>query len=115
MTNRTTTKATAKSAAGKPKANLAPYDSSEYLKDDADMAALLDAALEDGHPGVIAHALGAIAKAKGMGKIAKDAGLGRESLYKALSDQGNPELATFMKVIQALGLQLHATPARRDS
>ena len=75
------------------------------------MAAYLEAALEDGDPKVIAVALGDIARAKGMSQIARDAGLGRESLYKALSAGGNPELGTILKVISALGLQLHASPA----
>ena len=88
-----------------------PFDASEYLKDEEDMAALLDAALDDGHPGVIANALGAIAKARGMTKIAQDTGLSREALYRTLSAQGNPELATLLKVLRALGLRLHATPA----
>jgi probable addiction module antidote protein len=57
-------------------------------------------------------ALGDIARAKGMSQIARDTGLGRESLYKALSPEGNPEFGTIMKVVTALGLQLHASPAR---
>ncbi len=68
-------------------------------------------ALEDGDPAVVAAALGDIARAKGMTQVARDAGLGRESLYKALSPAGNPEFATILKVVAALGLQLHATPA----
>ncbi len=73
------------------------------------MAAYLEAALQEGDPRVVAAVLGDIARAKGMTQIAKDAGLGRESLYKALSPDGNPEFATVMKVIAALGLELHAT------
>jgi probable addiction module antidote protein len=76
------------------------------------MAAYLEAALQGGDSALIAAALGDIARAKGMSQIARDAGLGRESLYKALSAEGNPEFATIMKVIAALGLQLHASPAR---
>ena len=75
------------------------------------MAAYLEAALEDGDPTLVAAALGDIARAKGMTQVARDAGLGRESLYKALSPAGNPEFATILKVIAALGLQLHASPA----
>ena len=75
------------------------------------MVAYLEAVLEDGDPAIIAAALGDIAKARGMAQIAKDTGLGRESLYKALSPEGNPEFATVLKVIRALGLQLHATAA----
>ena len=87
------------------------WDPAEHLKNDEDMAAYLEAALHEGDASLIAAALGDIARAKGMSKIAMDAGLGRESLYKALSPQGNPEFATIMKVVTALGLRLHATPA----
>jgi probable addiction module antidote protein len=61
---------------------------------------------EDGDPALIAHALGVVARAKGMSKIARAAGLGRESLYKALSPDGNPEFVTVLKVMRALGLKL---------
>ena len=61
---------------------------------------------EDGDPALIAHALGVVARAKGMSRIAQAAGLGRESLYKALSPDGNPEFATVLKVMRALGLRL---------
>jgi probable addiction module antidote protein len=67
---------------------------------------------QDGDSASIAAALGDIARAKGMSQIARDAGLGRESLYKALSAEGNPEFATIMKVVAALGLRLHASPIR---
>ena len=87
------------------------WDAAEHLKNDEDMAAYLEAALHEGDASLIAAALGDIARAKGMSKIAMDAGLGRESLYKALSPQGNPEFTTIMKVVAALGLRLHATPA----
>jgi probable addiction module antidote protein len=103
------TRATAR-AAKAPRTVTAPYDTADYLKTEEDMVGLLEAALEDGHPQVIAAALGAIARAHGMTKIAKETGLNREGLYKTLSGEGNPELETFIKVIQALGLQLHATP-----
>ncbi len=86
-----------------------PFDGAAYLKDEGDMAALLEAALEDGDPRVIAAAIGDIARAQGMTKIAKATGLSRESLYRALSPEGNPELDTFIKVVHALGLRLHAT------
>ena len=76
------------------------------------MAACPEAALEDGDPQLVASALWDIARAKGMALIAREAGLGRESLYKALSPGGNPELATVLKVMQALGLRLHAVPAQ---
>jgi probable addiction module antidote protein len=84
------------------------YDAAEYLETPEDMATYLEAALEDGEPAVIVQALGAIARARGMSQIARDTGLGRESLYKALSPEGNPEFATVLKVVRALGLKLHA-------
>ena len=83
------------------------YDSAEYLKTSEDMAAYLEAALEDGDPRLIVHALGNIARARGMSQIAREAGLGRESLYKALSPDGNPEFATVLKVVRARGIKLH--------
>ena len=88
-----------------------PWDPADHLRTDEDMAAHLEAALEEGDPTLVAAALGDIARAKGMTQVAREAGLGRESLYKALSPAGNPELATILKVVAALGLQLHATPA----
>ena len=88
-----------------------PWDAAEHLETEEDMAAYLEAALEDGDPALVAAAIGDIARAQGMAQIARDAGLGRESLYKALSPEGNPEFATILKVVHALGLKLHATPA----
>jgi probable addiction module antidote protein len=88
------------------------WDPAEHLVTEEDMAAYLEAALQEGDSALIAAALGDIARAKGMSQIARDAGLGRESLYKALSAEGNPEFATIMKVIAALGLQLHTSPSR---
>jgi probable addiction module antidote protein len=85
-----------------------PWDAAEHLATEEDMAAYLEAALEDGDPALIAAALGDIARAKGMSEIARETGLGRESLYKALSPDGNPELSTVLKVVRALGLRLHA-------
>src|SRR5450759_104791 len=82
-----------------------PWDAAEHLGAADDMAAYLDAALEDGDPAVVVAVLGDIARAKGMTQIAREAGLGRESLYKALSTGGNPEFATILKVVRALGLQ----------
>jgi probable addiction module antidote protein len=87
------------------------WDPAEHLDTEADMAAYLEAALEEGDAALVAAALGDIARAKGMTQLARDTGLGRESLYKALSASGNPEFATVMKVIAALGLKLHAAPA----
>lgn len=88
-----------------------PWDPAEHLETEADMAEYLQAALEEGDPALVAAALGDIARAKGMTQLARDTGLGRESLYKALSPSGNPEFATIMKVVAALGLKLHAAPA----
>ena len=87
------------------------WDPAEHLKTEEDMAAYLEAALEQGDSALVAAALGDIARAKGMTQVARDAGLGRESLYKALSSSGNPEFSTILRVINALGLQLHARPA----
>ncbi len=87
------------------------WDAAENLDTEDDMAAYLEAALEDGDCALIDAALGDIARAKGMTQIARDTGLGRESLYKALSPDGNPEFATILKVINALGLKLHASTA----
>lgn len=89
------------------------YDASEYLKSEKDMAAYFEAALEEGDPAIIVHALGNIAKARGMTEIARKTGLGRESLYKALSHGGNPEFATVLKVVHALGIKLHAVTGGR--
>ncbi|MFM8604312.1 MAG: addiction module antidote protein [Cyanobium sp.] len=85
------------------------WDPATHLITIEDVAAYLEAALQDGDPQVIAAALGDIARAKGMSQIARDAGVGRESLYKSLSATGNPELATVLKVISVLGLQLHVS------
>ena len=98
-----------------PKTATTPWDPAEHLKSEDDMAAYLEAALEEGDPNLIAAALGDIARAKGMTQVAKDAGLGRESLYKALSPAGNPAFGTILKVVSALGLQLHASPAPAKS
>jgi probable addiction module antidote protein len=73
------------------------------------MSTYLEASLEEGDPALVAAALGGIARAKGMAQIARQTGLGRESLYKALSPEGNPEFATVLKIVKALGLRLHAT------
>jgi len=84
------------------------WDAAEYLETEEDMAAYLEAALEENDPTLVAAALGDITRAKGMTQIAKKAALGRESLYKALSPDGNPEFSTVLKVVTALGLKLHA-------
>jgi probable addiction module antidote protein len=99
------------------KTNISRYDVAEHLRSPDEMAAYLEACLEeaDGDAAFIAKALGDIAKAKGMSQIAKDTGLSRESLYKALSGERTPSFDTVLKVLNALGLKLHAEaiPAAR--
>ena len=87
-----------------------PYDPAEYLDTPGRIAAYLRVVFEDGDPVLIAAALGDVARAKGMTQLAKETGLGRESLYKALSGEGNPSFATILKVTTALGIKLHAQP-----
>jgi len=86
------------------------YDVAEHLRTPEEMAAYLEACLEeaDGDAAFIAKALGNIARAKGMTQVARDAGLSRESLYKALSGERSPGFGTILKVVEALGLELHA-------
>jgi probable addiction module antidote protein len=86
-----------------------PWDAATLLRSDGDIVAYLEAVLDVGDPALLAAALGDVARAKGMTRIARDAGLGRESLYKALSLEGNPEFATVQKVIRALGLRLRVS------
>ena len=90
-----------------------PWDSAQHLKTEEDIAEYFDACLQEGgdDPTFIAHALGVIARARGMSQVARDAGISREGLYKALSDEGNPSFGTILKVIKALGLQLHGAKA----
>lgn len=83
-----------------------PWDAAETLRNKEDVAAYLDAILEDGDPDLLKAALGDIARSKGMTEIADATGLGRTNLYKALSPEGNPEFATVAKVLKALGLRL---------
>ena len=87
-----------------------PYDVAEHLRTPEEMATYLEACLEeaDGDAAFVAKALGDIARAKGMSQVARDAGLSRESLYKALSGERSPGFDTILKVIRALGLKLHA-------
>ncbi len=95
------------------KAKTTSCDVAEHLRTPEEMAAYLDAWLEDAPDDVsgIARALGDLARAKGMSQVAKDAGLSRESLYRALSADGNPSFATVLKVARALGVRLHAEAA----
>jgi probable addiction module antidote protein len=87
-----------------------PWDPSEHLDSEEAVAAYLEAAFEDGDPKLIAAALGDVARSRGMSEIADKAGLSRESLYRALSSNGNPELATILKVTKALGLRVTVAP-----
>ena len=89
------------------------WDVVEHLETEEDITAYLEAVLDDGDPTLVSAALGDIARARGMTEIAREAGLGRESLYKALSPEGNPEFATVMKVLRALGLSLHVKAAHK--
>ena len=91
---------------------IKPFDAAEYLQSDEDCAAYLQACLEQApdDASVFAKALGDIARARGMMQLAKDTGLTREGLYKSLGEQGNPSLSTVMKVMHALGLQMHIGP-----
>ena len=89
------------------------YDVAEHLRNQKEMAAYLEACLDDAgnDAAFIAKALGDIARAKGMSQVARDAGLSRESLYKALSGDRSPGFDTILKVVNALGLKLHAGSA----
>jgi probable addiction module antidote protein len=98
-------------AKAKLKVKTHRWDVAEHLNSEAEIVAYLEAALEDGDPTLVAAALGDIARARGMAAIARESGLGRESLYKALSPEGNPEFSTILKVVRALGLKLHASVA----
>ncbi len=87
------------------------WDAAEHLETKEDIAAYLEAALEEDDPSLIVAVLGDIARSRGMTHIARETGLGRESLYKALSAEGNPEFATVLKVLKALGLRLQVVAA----
>jgi len=93
------------------------YDVSEHLRTPEEMAAYLEACIEEAglDAAFITRALGDIARAKGMSQVAREAGLSRESLYKALSGERSPGFDTILKVIRALGLTLHAEPAHRTT
>ncbi|WP_366918574.1 addiction module antidote protein [Acaryochloris sp. IP29b_bin.148] len=91
------------------------WNVANHLETKEDIAAYLEAALEDGDSALIAAALGDIARSRGMTQISRDTGLGRESLYKALSIEGNPEFATILKVFRALGLRLQVIPLESES
>ncbi|TCV72809.1 putative addiction module antidote protein [Neorhizobium sp. R1-B] len=86
------------------------WDIVEHLNSDERIALFLEAVFEDGDPAVIAAAIGDVARARGMSQVAKDAGLSRENLYRALSEGGNPEFATIVKVVRAIGYDLTIVP-----
>ena len=98
-------------AAKRRKETFSRWDAADYLKSEDDMVAYIEACLEENDPALLAAALGDIARAHGMVQLAKDTGLTREGLYKALSKDGNPSLATVLKVMQALGLKFSAKAA----
>jgi probable addiction module antidote protein len=87
---------------------IADWDSAELLDRPEAIAAYIEAAFEDGDTALISHALGVVARARGMSQIARDAGMTRDAVYKALSRDGNPTLSTLSKVMGAMGLQLTA-------
>lgn len=92
-------------------AKLKKFDAAEYLETPDDIALFLEAAFEENDPAHIADALGVVARAKGMTSVAKEAGVTREALYKALSTKGDPKLATLLGVFNALGLRLSCNVA----
>lgn len=85
-----------------------PFDAAEFLDDAESQTELVADAFESGDAGYIAHALGVVARARGMTQVAKDAGVTREALYRALSQEGDPKLSTLLGVLKALGISLHA-------
>ncbi|KMO11350.1 addiction module antidote protein [Methylobacterium platani] len=92
-----------------------PDDTAEHLRTDEDVALYIEAVLEDGDPALIRDAIGIVARARGMSRIARETGLSRESLHKALSQTGNPSFETVRAVLQALGLQLGMTRADKPA
>lgn len=91
-------------------AKTRPFDAAEYLDSSEAIAAYLSEAFETNDPSFITEAIGTVARARGMAALAKDTGLSRENLYKALSSEGHPEFSTVMKVLSSLGVELHAEP-----
>jgi probable addiction module antidote protein len=89
------------------------FDAADHLDTEERQVAYISAALETGEANFVRDALGLVARARGMGEIAKNAGLNRESLYKALGETGNPEFSTVMRIVRALRLTLSARPAAR--
>lgn len=90
---------------------LTPFDPAEYLTSDEAIADFMAAAFETNDPAYVAHALGVVARAKGMTQIARQTGLSREQLYRSFSTEGNPTLRTTLAVMKALGVEMSAKPA----
>ena len=88
-----------------------PWDSPELLVSKEAIAAYIEAAFEDGDPALIKHALGVVARTKGMSQLARETGITREGLYKALSSDGDPKLSTLLSVLKALGMKVSAYAA----
>lgn len=92
--------------------NIKPFDAADYLDNDEVIAEYLNAALEDENPDVFLAAISDVAKARGMSRLAKDSGLGRESLYKALSPGAKPRYDTVLKLLRSLGIELRTSPTK---
>jgi probable addiction module antidote protein len=99
----------------RPQPKLVPFDAAKYLTDDEAVAEYMNAVLEAEDPDLLLLALGDVARARGMAQVAKDAGLGRESLYKALAPGAKPRFDTVLKVARALGVRLTAHPVEHAS
>ena len=94
------------------KIKTAPFDAADYLDDEETIAEYLTAALEDPNPDIFLVAVRDVARARGMAQLARDTGLGRESLYKALAPGAKPRYDTVLKVLHALGVKLHVAPVQ---
>jgi len=91
------------------------WDVTDHLDTEERIALFLEAVFEDGDPATISAAIGEVARARGMTDVARDAGLSRENLYKALSESGNPEFSTILKLIKALGFNLTVAPHKTEA
>ncbi|MDO5654338.1 MAG: putative addiction module antidote protein [Brachymonas sp.] len=100
----------------KARETFSRYDSADYLKTEEDIAAYMEAVMEEGadDPAYIAHALGVVARARNMSQLARETGLTREGLYKALSADGNPSFSTIVKVAKALGFEISLRPVAHN-
>ena len=94
--------------------NFTPFDAADYLDDEETITAYITAALEDDDPNMLLVAVKTVARARGMTQLAKDTGLGRESLYKSLSDGAKPRYDTLLKIMRALNIQLVAQPLSKE-